>query len=71
MTFKIYRGTKKVKGQAYSQRFLLTEQEYYYQLKAGALPKDTCEVIGMQDCADIIQANFELQAIRHVGEILQ
>lgn len=65
---KVYSGTiTDTIGRTWSQRFLLTAKEFSDQTDAGILPADTCEVIGLQDAANIAAANFEAQEIRYTG----
>lgn len=65
---KVYSGTiTDAIGRTWSQRFLLTAKEFSDQTTAGILPADTCEVIGLQDAANIAVANFEAQTYRYTG----
>ncbi len=68
MSMKVYSGTvSDCYGKQYSQRYLMTKTEFNVQFEAGVLPLDTCEVIGMQEAADLVTAGFESQNLQHLG----
>jgi hypothetical protein len=58
-------------GQLHSVRFLLTDEEFADLCAAGALPPNTCEVMGMQDAVNRATARFEVQAYMARGGVLQ
>lgn len=72
MALRPFSGTVHGKdGQPYSVRFLLTDDERDGLARAGVLPDDVCEIIGMQDAADQVTARFEMQAYTALGGRLQ
>lgn len=62
MNFRVYSAAMLApNGKLYSVRYLLDEAELAGLRSAGLVPENTCEVIDMQDAADIIAADFEMQ----------
>lgn len=67
-----YSGTVRGKdGQPYSVRFLLTDDERDGLARAGVLPDDVSEIIGMQDAIEQTEVRFEMQAYTALGGQLQ
>lgn len=54
-------------GNTYSVRAMLTEGELHGLQAAGIIPESAGEVIGMQTCAALIAAGYELEAHLHYG----
>ena len=72
MSMRPYSGSARGKdGLPYSIRFLLTDEERDDLTRAGVLPVDTCEIIGMQDAIDQTCVRFEMQAHFAYGGQLQ
>jgi hypothetical protein len=68
MTYKIYSGTvTDAHGIKRNLRLMHTVEEFDALVTAGVLPDDTCEVIGMIDQAQKVEAQFESQAHRYTG----
>jgi hypothetical protein len=68
MALRPFSGTVRGKdGQLYSVRFLLTHDECDGLARAGVLPDDVCEIIGMQDAANQVTAGVEMQAYTALG----
>lgn len=57
-------------GRVYANRYLLTPDELTGLQRAG-LVGDVAEVIGMQDAADALAADYEMQAHVHAGGVIQ
>mgnify|MGYP001548575111 FL=1 len=72
MKFKVY-SSKMIApdGCAYSIRYLRDPDERAGLQSAGLVMDNCCEVIGMQDAADLIAADFEVQAETASGRRLQ
>jgi hypothetical protein len=67
-----YSGTVRGKDDLpYSVRFLLTDDERDGLARAGVLPDDVCEIIGMQDAIEQTEVRFEMQAYTALGGQLQ
>lgn len=72
MKFKVYSSTMIAPaGHAYSVRYLLDPEELAGLQAAGLIADNTCEVVGLQEYADIIAADFERQTAMAMGGYLQ
>lgn len=58
-------------GLIYSVRLLATEQELRGWQMAGLVPPDCLELVGMQEAANTLVAQFEVQAFVQAGGALQ
>jgi len=72
MKFKVYSSTMHAPdGRLYSVRYLLDPEELAGLQAAGLVMDNVCEVIGLQECADIIAADFERQEVWAQGGYTQ
>lgn len=72
MKFRVYSSAMQAPdGRLYSVRYLLDPEELAGLQAAGLVMDNVCEVIGLQDAADIIAADFERQAVLCAGGYTQ
>ena len=72
MKFKVYSSAMIAPdGHLYSVRYLLDPEELAGLQAAGLVMDNCCEVIGMQDAADLIAADFERQCVVEMGGFVQ
>ena len=72
MSMRPFSGTVRGNdGLPYSVRFLLTDDERESLERAGVLPVDTCEIVGMQSAVDQTCLRFEIHAHLANGGKLQ
>lgn len=58
-------------GKTYGVRLLLEPGELLGLQKAGLLPEDVVELVGMQEVSDRVCARFELQSLLAQGGRIQ